>query len=152
MARSGLELTRSLKCAHATPRDSFSFCLKDRTSIRRLTTPEMGKKDKQKVEHQAFHSPCTLLTVRVYQCLALPVKENRNSFHFKVSCDMPAICKHAQVCSKSHRWVYGFSSPQPENDCSWTILIKLGRNSWPGVRMGFDDSGGSSCAPVGAAS
>ena len=95
MARSGPELTRSLKRAHAAPRDYFSFCLKDRTSIRRLTTPEMGKKDKQKLEHKASQSPCTLPTVWVYYCLALPIKENRNSFHFKVSCDMPAIYKHA---------------------------------------------------------
>ena len=129
MARSGLELTRSLKRTHAAPRDSFSFYLKDRTSIRRLTTPEMEKKDKQKLEHKAFQSPCTLPTARVYQCLALPVKENGNSFHFNVSCDMPTICKHAQVCSNSHRWVYGFSSPSPENDCSWSKFIKDGRNS-----------------------
>ena len=95
MVRSGAELNRSLKYAHATPRDSFSFCLKDRTSIRRLTTPEIGKKDKQKLEYRAFQSPCTLPTVWVYPCLALPVKENENSFHFKVSCGMPAICKHA---------------------------------------------------------
>ena len=118
MARSGPELTRSLKRAHAAPRDSFSFCLKDRTSIQRLTTPEMGKKDKQKLEHRASQSPCTLLMVRVYQCLALPIKENGNSFHFKVSYDMPVICKHAQLCSNSHRWVYGFSLHSQENDCS----------------------------------
>jgi hypothetical protein len=52
MARSGPELTRSLKRAHAAPRDSFSFCLKDRTSIQRLATPEMEKKYKQKLEHK----------------------------------------------------------------------------------------------------
>ena len=108
MARSGPELTRSFKRAYAAPRDSFSFCLKDRTSIRRLTTPEMGKKDKQKLEHKASQSSCTLPMVRVYQCLALPVKENVNSFHLKVSCDMPTICKHAQVCSNSRRWYMGF--------------------------------------------
>ena len=53
MERLGPELIRSLKCAQAAPKDSFSFCLKDRTSIQRLTTPEMGKKDKQKLEHRA---------------------------------------------------------------------------------------------------
>ena len=84
MARSWPELTRSLKRVHAAPRDSFSFCLKGRTSIRRLTALEMGKKDKQKLEHRASQSSCTLSTVRVYQCLALPVKENKNRFHFKV--------------------------------------------------------------------
>ena len=151
MARSGLELTRSLKHAHAAPRDSFSFCLKDRTSIRRLTTLEMEKKAKQKLEHRDSQSPCTVPMVWVYQCLALPIKENGNSFHFKVSCDMPAICKHAQICSNSHRWVYGFSLPSPAKDCSQTIFIKHGRNSQLGVRRGFEDSGGSSCASVGAA-
>ena len=151
MARSGPELTRSLKHAHATLRDSFSLCLKDRTSIRRLTTLEKGKKDKQKLEHRASQSPCTLPIVWVYQCLAILIKENRNSFHFKVSCDMPVICKHAQVCSNSRRLVYGFSSPSPKNDYSWTKFIKDGRNSWPDVRIGFKDYSGSSCAPVGAA-
>ena len=150
MARSRPELTRSLKHAHAAPRDSFSFYLKDRTTIQRLTTPEMRKKDKQKQEHRASQSPCTLPTARVYQCLALPVKENENSFHFNVSCDMPTICKHAQVCSNSHRWIHGFSSPSPKNDCSWTKFIKLGCNSKLDVRIGFKDLGGSSCAPVGA--
>jgi hypothetical protein len=53
MARLGPELTRSLKRAHVAPRDSFSFCLKDRTYIQRLTTLEMEKKDKQKLEHRA---------------------------------------------------------------------------------------------------
>ena len=57
MARLGPELTRSLKRAHAAPRDSFAFCLKDRTSIQSLTTPKMGKKDKQKLEHKASQSP-----------------------------------------------------------------------------------------------
>ena len=126
MARLGPELTWLLKRAHAAPRDSFSLCLKDRTSIQRLTTPEMQKKHNQKLEHRAFQSPCIFPTVCVYQCLALPVKENGNSFH---SCTIPTICKHAQVCSNSHRWVYGFSSPSPENDCSWTKFIKDGRNS-----------------------
>jgi hypothetical protein len=94
------------------------FFLFKRYKFQRLTTPEMGKKDKQKLEHRASQSPYTLPTVRVYQCLALPIKANGNSFHFKVSCDMPTICKHAQVCSNSYRWVYGFSLPSPENDCS----------------------------------
>ena len=118
MVRLGPELSRSIKHAHATPRDSFSFYLKDRTSIQRLSTLEMGKKDKQKLEHKASQSPTTLPTVRVYQCLAVPIKENGNSFYFKVSCDMPTICKNAQVCSNSRRQVYGFSSPSPENNCS----------------------------------
>jgi hypothetical protein len=98
-----------------------------------------GKKDKQKLEHRASQSPCTLLAVQVDQCLALSVKENGNSFHFNVSCDMPTICKHAQVSSNSGRWVYGFSSPFLENDCSWTKFIKDGCNSKPDVRIGFDD-------------
>jgi hypothetical protein len=40
-----------LKRAHA-PRNSFSFCLKAKTSIRMLTTLEMGKKDKQNLENK----------------------------------------------------------------------------------------------------
>jgi hypothetical protein len=48
----------------------------------------MGKKYKQKLEHKASQSPCTFPMVQVYQCLAIPVKENGNSFHFKVSCVM----------------------------------------------------------------
>ena len=63
MARPGPELTRSLKRAHAAPRDSFSFYLKDRTSLRRLTTLEMEKNDKQKLEHKASQSPRTLPTI-----------------------------------------------------------------------------------------
>jgi hypothetical protein len=66
MVRSGPELTRSLKRAHAGLRDSFSFYLKDRTSIQRLTTPEIGKKDKQKLEHRDSQSPCMLPTARIY--------------------------------------------------------------------------------------
>jgi hypothetical protein len=62
MVRLGPELTRSLKRIHATPRDSF-FYLKDRTSIQRLITLEMRKKDKQKVEHRASQYPCTLPTI-----------------------------------------------------------------------------------------
>ena len=88
MARSGPELNRPLKHAHATPRDSFSFCLKDRTSLRRLTTPEMGKKDKQKLEHKASQSSCTLPTVWVYQCLVFPSKrtEIASTLRFHVTC------------------------------------------------------------------
>ena len=61
MARSGLVLIRALKRSHAMPRDSFSSCLEDKTSKRRLTTLEMGKKDKQKLEHKAIQSPCIFL-------------------------------------------------------------------------------------------
>ena len=75
-------------------RDSCSFCLKDRTSNRRLTTLEMRKKDKQNLEHNIFQSPCILPTVLLYHRLALPVKENGNNFYLKVLSDMPVICKH----------------------------------------------------------
>jgi hypothetical protein len=100
------------------PRDSCSFCLKDRTSNRRLTTLEMEKKDKQNLVHNVSQSPCIVPTVLLYHRLALPVKENRNNFHLKVLSNMPAICNHAQVCSNSRRGAYGFSSPFPEKDCS----------------------------------
>jgi hypothetical protein len=49
-----------LKRARDVPRDSFSSCLKVKMSIQRLATLEMGKKDKQKLEHNAFQSPCIL--------------------------------------------------------------------------------------------
>jgi hypothetical protein len=100
------------------PRDSYSFCLKDRTSNRRQTTIEMGKKAKQNLEHSVSQSSCILPTVCLYHRLALSVKENRNNFHLKVSLDMPTICKHAQICSNSRRCEYEFSSPTPEKDCS----------------------------------
>jgi hypothetical protein len=63
MARSGPVVVRLLKHANDVPRDSFSFCLKVRTSIRKLTTLETGKKDKQNLEHNASQSPCILPTV-----------------------------------------------------------------------------------------
>jgi hypothetical protein len=59
MARLGLVLIRVLKGSNAIPRDSFFFfCLKDRTSKQSLTTLDMGKKCKQKLEHRASQSPC----------------------------------------------------------------------------------------------
>jgi hypothetical protein len=73
----------------------FSFCLKDRISKQRLTTLEMGKKCKQMLEHKASQSPCLLPMVCLYQCLALPVKENAKGFHHKVSSDMPIMRKYA---------------------------------------------------------
>jgi hypothetical protein len=104
MARLGPELRSVLKCFHALPRDSFFFCLKDRTSKRSLTTLEMEKNCKQKLEHRASQSLCLLPMVSLYQCLAFPVKEKGKSFHCKVSCDMPSMRRHAHVCSNSFRW------------------------------------------------
>jgi hypothetical protein len=78
----------------------------------------MGKKCKQKLERKVPQSPCTLPTVWEYQCLAFPIKENGNSFHLKVSCDMPSICKHAHISSNSRRRVCGFSSSSPQNEWS----------------------------------
>ena len=129
MARSGPVMMSSLKQSHDVPRNSSSSCLKLRTSFRRLTTLEMEKKRKQNLEHSISQSPCILPTVRLYHCLALPVKENGNNFHLKVSSDMPAICKHAQVCANSHRCEYGFSSPFPEKGCSQINFIKHGHSS-----------------------
>ena len=118
MARSELVMMSSLKQSHDVPRDSSSSCLKFRTSFQRLTTLEMGKKHKQNLEHNVSQSPCILPTVRLYHCLVLPIKENKNNFHLKVLSDMPVIGKHAQVCSNYRRCEYGFSSPSPEKDCS----------------------------------
>ena len=123
MARSGPMMMNSLKQSHDAPRDSSSSCLKFRTSFQRLTTLKMGKKRKQNLEHNVSQSPCILPTVRLYQCLALPVKENRNNFHLKVLLDIPAIRKHAQVCSNSHGCEYGFSSPSPEKDLSQISIL-----------------------------
>ena len=114
MARLGLVLMRVLKYSHAMPRDSFFFCLKDRASKRSLTTLEMGKNCKQKLEHRASQSPCLLSMVRLYQHLAFPVKEKGKSFHHKVSSDMPSMRRHAQVFSNSFKCEYGFSSTSPE--------------------------------------
>ena len=85
-------MMRSLQQSHDVPRDSSSSCLKFRTSLRRLTTLAMGKKCKQNLEHNVSQSSYILPTVRLYHCLVLPVKENRNNFHLKVSLDMPVIC------------------------------------------------------------
>ena len=68
-----------------------------------MTTLEIGKNCKQKLEHRAFQTPCLLPMVRLYQRLAFPIKEKEKSFHRKVSSDMPAMHKHAQVCSNSFR-------------------------------------------------
>jgi hypothetical protein len=65
-----------LKCAQDAPKDSFSFSLKVRTSIQRLTTLEMGKKDKQNLFHNIFQSPCILSTVCLYHCVGVSM-----SFH-----------------------------------------------------------------------
>ena len=94
------------------------FFKKDRTSNQRWTTLEMEKKAKQNLEHSVSQSPSILPMVCLYHRLALHAKENRNNFHLKVSMNMLAICKHAQVCSNSLRCEYGFSLPFPEKDCS----------------------------------
>ena len=96
MARSGTVLMRVLKHSQAMPRDSFFFYLKDRTY-------EMGNNCKQKLEHRASQSPCLLPMVRLYECLAFPVKEKGKSFYRNVSSDMPAMRRHAQVYSNSFR-------------------------------------------------
>jgi hypothetical protein len=64
---------------------------------------------------------------------------------------MPAIRKHAQVCSNSHRCEYGFSLPYAENDLSRINFIKHGLSSEPGVMIGSKDSGGLRLALVGLA-
>jgi hypothetical protein len=129
MTRSGPVVMMSLEQSHDVPRDSSSSCLKFRTSFRWLTTLEIGKKHKQNLEHSVSQSPCILPTVRLYQCLALLVKENGNNFHLKVLSDLPAICKHAQVCLNSYRCTYRFSLPSPEKDCSRINFIKHGHSS-----------------------
>jgi hypothetical protein len=80
MARLGPVVMKSLKQAHDAPRDSSSSCLKFRTSFRRLTTLEMGKKCKQNLEHSVSQFPCILPTVRLYQCLVFPSKRTKITF------------------------------------------------------------------------
>jgi hypothetical protein len=65
-AKFGLESIRELKHSQDVARDSLSSCLKDRTLALRMTTLEMGKKFKQKLEHKVPQSPCFLSTVRLY--------------------------------------------------------------------------------------
>jgi hypothetical protein len=90
----------------------------------------MEKNLKQNLEHNVFQSPCILPTVRLYQCLAFPIKENGKSFrHRKDSSDMPAIRKHAQISSNSCRCEYGFALPSLEKDCSRIMFIKYRRSS-----------------------
>jgi hypothetical protein len=139
-----------LKWSYVVPRDSSSSCLKFRTYFRRLTTLEMGKKHKQKLEHNVFQSRCILPMVRLYHCLALPIKENGNNFHLKVLSDMLAICI-AQVYLNSCRCEYGFSLPSPEKDLSWINFIKHRLSSKLGVRIGFEDFGGFRLPLVGLA-
>jgi hypothetical protein len=62
---------------------------------------------------------------------------------------MPAIHKHAQVCSNSRKCEYGFSLPSPENDLSRINFIKHGLNSKPGVMIDSEDFGGSRLALMG---
>ena len=45
--------------------------------------------------HNVSQSPFVLPMFQLCQCLAIPVKENRNNFHLIVLSEMPAICKHA---------------------------------------------------------
>ena len=51
IVRFGPVVIRLLIRSHNVPRDSSSSCLKFRTSFRRLTTLEIGKKHKQNLEH-----------------------------------------------------------------------------------------------------
>jgi hypothetical protein len=55
-------------------RDSLSSCLKDRTLALRLTSLEMEKKSKQKLERKVSQSPCFFSTIRLYYFIALPFK------------------------------------------------------------------------------
>jgi hypothetical protein len=89
----------------------------------------MGKNFKQNLERNIFQSPCILPTISLYQCLAIPVKENGKSYHLKVLSDMPAIRKHAQVYSNSCRCEYGFASPSSEKDCSRIMFVKYRHSS-----------------------
>ena len=117
---------RSLTHSHDVARDSSSSCLKDRTSFRRLTTLEMGKKHKLNLEHNVSQSPCILPTVRLYHYLALPVKENGNNFHLKVLSNMPAIRKHAQSAQTLIGVSMGFHCLLPRRIYPESVLLNTG--------------------------
>jgi hypothetical protein len=60
-AKSGPESIRELKCSYDVARDLLSSYLKDRTLALRLTTLEIGKKSKQKLEHKVPNLPASSL-------------------------------------------------------------------------------------------
>ena len=112
--RFGPVRVRSIKRSHDSPRDFSSSCLKERISIRRSSTFEIGKYLKIKLLYSSFQSPSALPMLSLYQCLAFPVKENEKSFYLRASSDMPSIRRRSQIRPNSSRCVYGFSSPSPE--------------------------------------
>jgi hypothetical protein len=83
MAKFGPESIRKLKRSQDVVRDSLSSYLKDRTLALRLTTLEMGKKPKQKLEVKFPNLPASSLWFD-YTILALLFKEKEKSFHLKV--------------------------------------------------------------------
>jgi hypothetical protein len=73
--------------------------VKVRTFIQRLTTLEMGKKCRQNLEHNISQSPCILPLVRLYHCLALPLKRT----------EITSIIRSYQTCqwyASKHRFVW----------------------------------------------
>jgi hypothetical protein len=65
-AKFGPESIRELKCSQEVAIHTLSSYLKDRTLDLRLTTLEMGKKSKQKLEHKVSQSPCFFSMVQLY--------------------------------------------------------------------------------------
>jgi hypothetical protein len=85
----------------------------------------------------------------LYQCLAFPIKENGNSFHWMVSSDMPFMRMRSQICLNSHRCEYGFNSLSPKKGSFWTNSMKSRLISKPDVVIGSECSGGLRCVPIG---
>lgn len=75
----------------------FVSLLEGRDFPRRRTTREIGKRDKQNLDCRSCQYPCILLTEQAYHCLDISVKENGNSFDFKVSCATPGMNTIAQI-------------------------------------------------------
>ena len=148
--RFGPVRVRPIKWSHDSPRDFSSSCLKERISIRRSSTLEIGKYLKIKLLYSSFQqSPSALPMLSLYQCLAFPVKENGKSFYLRVSSDMPSMRRRSQIRPNSSRCVYGFSSPSPEKGWFWRNSMYFGLISKLDVMIGFEDFGGSRCMPVG---
>jgi hypothetical protein len=65
---------------------------------------------------------------------------------------MLAIARPEHKCSKSNRWLYGFSLSNLEKESPRTIAIRSGRSSQPDVMIIGVEGGGSKNSPLGVES
>ena len=145
---SGIDSTGSNSTKHvnpyqALPMDSFSFCRQLWISLHRAMIWDIGKNSRQNLSPSSSQWSCTLPTVYVYYCSPFPIREKRNNFHLRVSCVMPAMANNEHNCSKSDKWWYGFSLPNPEKEGFRTRVIRSGKSSQLDVRIIRVDDGGT---------